>query len=490
MTFLKPLSAAIAIGTGGPFGAEGPIIATGGALGSLLGQVLHSHRRRAQDAARRRRRRGHGGDVRQRRCRPCCSRSSCCCSSTARARSSRWRSPRAAATGVRMRLRRRGAGLRHAGPRAADGAARSPSTSCSARVVGVVVGRASRGSSTRSRTRSSSCRSTGCGGRRIGAVAVGVSATSRRARSASATTTSSDMLAGATRRARRCSSLRRARSSSPGPISLGSGTSGGTLAPLFTIGGGLGALLGRGGRGAVPRWLDPRVAALVGMAAMFAGASRALLASIVFAFETTRQPMGLLPLLAGCSAAVPRLAAPDAAHDHDREARPPRRARAGPSTPPTTSTRCWCGTPRARGGDACGGRQTLAEVRRWMAAGAGGAGHQGFPVVDEPGGARRRRDPARSASIPGRRRRDASASLIQRPPVVVFDDSTLREAADHMVRAGVGRLPVVTPRAAAQVVGIIIPQRPAGGPRGSPRRGLVGSDAQAGHTRRLGRGES
>jgi CIC family chloride channel protein len=37
----KPLSAAIAIGTGGPFGAEGPIIVTGGAIGSLLGQVLH-----------------------------------------------------------------------------------------------------------------------------------------------------------------------------------------------------------------------------------------------------------------------------------------------------------------------------------------------------------------------------------------------------------------------------------------------------------------
>ena len=37
----KPLSAALAIGTGGPFGAEGPIIVTGGALGSLLGQVLH-----------------------------------------------------------------------------------------------------------------------------------------------------------------------------------------------------------------------------------------------------------------------------------------------------------------------------------------------------------------------------------------------------------------------------------------------------------------
>src|SRR6266704_3030126 len=40
ITFLKPLSAAIAIGTGGPFGAEGPIIATGGAVGSLVGQIV------------------------------------------------------------------------------------------------------------------------------------------------------------------------------------------------------------------------------------------------------------------------------------------------------------------------------------------------------------------------------------------------------------------------------------------------------------------
>src|SRR5205823_9186800 len=37
----KPLSAAIATGTGGPVGAEGPIIVTGGALGSLLGQVIN-----------------------------------------------------------------------------------------------------------------------------------------------------------------------------------------------------------------------------------------------------------------------------------------------------------------------------------------------------------------------------------------------------------------------------------------------------------------
>jgi H+/Cl- antiporter ClcA len=38
---LKPLSSAIAIGSGGPFGAEGPIIMTGGALGSLFAQFFH-----------------------------------------------------------------------------------------------------------------------------------------------------------------------------------------------------------------------------------------------------------------------------------------------------------------------------------------------------------------------------------------------------------------------------------------------------------------
>jgi chloride channel protein, CIC family len=40
VAILKPLSAAIAIGTGGPFGAEGPIIQTGGAFGSVIGQIV------------------------------------------------------------------------------------------------------------------------------------------------------------------------------------------------------------------------------------------------------------------------------------------------------------------------------------------------------------------------------------------------------------------------------------------------------------------
>src|SRR5436853_88307 len=38
---LKPVSSAVSIGSGGPFGAEGPIILTGGALGSVVSQLFH-----------------------------------------------------------------------------------------------------------------------------------------------------------------------------------------------------------------------------------------------------------------------------------------------------------------------------------------------------------------------------------------------------------------------------------------------------------------
>jgi chloride channel protein, CIC family len=86
-------------------------------------------------------------------------------------------------------------------------------------------------------------------------------------------------------------------------IALGSGTSGGTLAPLLTIGGAAGAVLG-----AAVIYLFPKsgitipMAALIGMSAMFAGASRAYLTSITFAMEATMQSHALLPLLGACTA--------------------------------------------------------------------------------------------------------------------------------------------------------------------------------------------
>lgn len=86
-------------------------------------------------------------------------------------------------------------------------------------------------------------------------------------------------------------------------IALGSGTSGGTLAPLLTIGGAVGVLLGHLIIAFFPESdIHIAVASLVGMSAMFAGASRALLTSIIFAVETTGQSNTLLPLLAGCAA--------------------------------------------------------------------------------------------------------------------------------------------------------------------------------------------
>ncbi|MBS1764719.1 MAG: chloride channel protein [Bacteroidetes bacterium] len=85
-------------------------------------------------------------------------------------------------------------------------------------------------------------------------------------------------------------------------ISLSSGTSGGTLAPLLTIGGATGALIGSVGMQWFPdAGINIPLSVLVGMSALFAGASRAFLTSIVFALETTGQSNALLPLLGTCT---------------------------------------------------------------------------------------------------------------------------------------------------------------------------------------------
>lgn len=86
-------------------------------------------------------------------------------------------------------------------------------------------------------------------------------------------------------------------------IALGSGTSGGTLAPLLTIGGASGAIAGTLLLQFFPDCgLSIPMAALIGMSAMFAGASRAYLTSITFALEATMQSHALLPLLGACTA--------------------------------------------------------------------------------------------------------------------------------------------------------------------------------------------
>src|SRR5690606_12313062 len=84
-------------------------------------------------------------------------------------------------------------------------------------------------------------------------------------------------------------------------LTLGSGTSGGLLAPTFMIGAALGALFAFVMNALFPAAnLDPGAYALVAMAAVFAAASRATFAFIIFAFEITRDYNAVLPLMLVC----------------------------------------------------------------------------------------------------------------------------------------------------------------------------------------------
>ncbi|HTJ64553.1 MAG TPA: chloride channel protein [Alphaproteobacteria bacterium] len=81
-------------------------------------------------------------------------------------------------------------------------------------------------------------------------------------------------------------------------VALGSGTSGGILAPLLIMGGALGALFGL-----VAPVGDPTLWALIGMATMMGGTMRSPLTSIVFAIELTHNLGAVLPLAIGCALA-------------------------------------------------------------------------------------------------------------------------------------------------------------------------------------------
>jgi H+/Cl- antiporter ClcA len=84
-------------------------------------------------------------------------------------------------------------------------------------------------------------------------------------------------------------------------VSLGSKTSGGVLAPILMVGGAIGALFGLAAQHYFPLLnIAPGVFALVCMAAVFAASTRATFTSIVFAFELTRDYKAVLPLMFAC----------------------------------------------------------------------------------------------------------------------------------------------------------------------------------------------
>src|SRR5205814_2079048 len=127
--------------------------------------------------------------------------------------------------------------------------------------------------------------------------------------------------------------------------------------------------------------LDLRIAALVGMAAIFAGASRALLTSVVFAFETTLQPLGLLPLLGGCTASflVSSLLMRNTIMTE-------KIARRGVRVPPEYEAdfldQVLVREVASKTLVTLSGEQTIQSVRDWIGSHAAGSTHQGFPVLD------------------------------------------------------------------------------------------------------------
>ncbi|MEZ4228572.1 MAG: chloride channel protein [Polyangiaceae bacterium] len=230
-------------------------------------------------------------------------------------------------------------------------------------------------------------------------------------------------------------------------IALGSGTSGGTLAPLFTIGGALGALSTRVVAEALPgHQIDPRIGALVGMAAMFAGASRALLASVVFAFECTRQPIGLLPLLGACTAAyfVSGLMMPNTIMT-EKLAR--RGVRVGSQYGVDDLELIHVGDIATRQLVTIDADITVADARTIAA----GSPHQVYPVT-------------RNAELLGivasadLKTRDGSLNvheIISSFAVAAYPDHTAREAADHMLQSGVGRIVVISTGPIRRPIGIV-----------------------------------
>ncbi|WP_245800453.1 chloride channel protein [Thiomonas intermedia] len=237
-------------------------------------------------------------------------------------------------------------------------------------------------------------------------------------------------------------------------IALGSGTSGGTLAPLMTIGACLGAALGHISAVMFPQLgLSPNLAALVGMAAIFAGSSRALFMSVIFALETTWQVAGLLPLLIGCGTAF--LVSSLLMRQTIMTEKISRRGLHVPDTyqaDPLT---------QARVSDYASlkpvtllATQSVAEVRAWLDTRAPGSHHQGYAVVDANGAALGviTRKSLYGADI------DATqqlGSLVRGSAVCVNMETTLAEAILKLSAHDIGRLPVIAGDGSGRVVGML-----------------------------------
>jgi CBS domain-containing protein len=96
---------------------------------------------------------------------------------------------------------------------------------------------------------------------------------------------------------------------------------------------------------------------------------------------------------------------------------------------------------------------TVEATRAWFASGEDDAAHQGYPVLDGDRliGVLTRRNLQPDGLAPQAKLRD----LVKRAPVIATDGTSLREVADRMTRADVGRIPIVSAEQPTKLVGIV-----------------------------------
>ncbi|HTN75169.1 MAG TPA: chloride channel protein [Pirellulaceae bacterium] len=449
VTILKPLSAAISIGTGGPFGAEGPIIATGGALGSLLGQLLPTTpvERKTLLAA------GAAAGMTAIFGTPV---SALLLAIELLLFEFRPRSlipvALAVATAASLRL-----ALVGSEPVFSMPAIVAPSLAALLvyLVLGGLLGVVAKGVTHAVYAIEDAFEKLPIHWMwwpAIGAVVVGVVGYFAPRTLGVGYNNITDLLQG--KLALQAIVFLCTMKFVSWSIALGSGTSGGTLAPLLTVGGGLGAVVGLTLEHYAPQLgVDSGLAALVGMAALFAGATRAPMASAVFAFEMTMQPLALLPLLTSCVASylVSCRTMPNTIMTE-------KIARRGIRTPgeyiADDLQMVLVRDVATKAVVSIAAHDTVAKVRAWLASDAPEAQHQGYPVLNASGvlvGVITARD-LRGEKI------DPSAtveSLVGPMVKYVYDDCSVRQAADHLVNHNIGRLPVVLRSQPQTVIGIL-----------------------------------
>lgn len=221
-------------------------------------------------------------------------------------------------------------------------------------------------------------------------------------------------------------------------IALGSGTSGGTLAPLLLIGGSFGSLVGVAARAVDPALtLSPGAFALVGMAATFGASTRATFTAILFVLELTHDYEVILPLM--LSAVVADLVAATWLHESlmtEKLARRGLRVESDLVVDALAASRVQevMSTPV----EALAVSATLGEARRLLASGR----HSAYPLIDEEW--RCRGIVTRGDLLAATATDDRLVVEVAQPDVVTVgpDDSVL-EALRRLLSEGVEHLPVV-----------------------------------------------